>query len=107
MDLSINEYATGKGILQYPNAYEAFPQTIKPTDPTVVEENGHKLIKAGTIWPSNDEHAEGVVLNTTDVTNGEAQVALLYMGTVNVKRLPAKPETFAQAALPRITWFGL
>lgn len=107
MDLSINEYATDKGILQHPNAYEAFPQTIKPTDTTVVEENGRKLIKAGTIWPSNDENAKGIVLNTTDVTDGDAQVALLYMGTVNVKRLPAKPNTFAQAALPRITWFSL
>lgn len=105
MDLYTTEYETSKGILQHPNAYEATPIMIKPTDTCVTAVDGRKVVKAGTIVPSNDAKARGVALQDYDVTDGERPVAAVYMGTVNVSKLPTAPDETAKTALPRITWY--
>ena len=103
MDLYTTEYETSKGILQHPNAYEATPIMIKPTDTCVATVDGRKVVKAGTIVPSNDAKARGVALQDYDITDGERPVAAVYMGTVNVSKLPTAPADTAKTALPRIT----
>ena len=105
MDLYTTEYETSKGILQHPNAYEATPIMIKPTDTCVTAVDDRKVVKAGTIVPSNDAKARGVALQDYDVTDGERPVAAVYMGTVNVSKLPTAPAETAKTALPRITWY--
>ena len=105
MDLYTTNYETSKGILQHPNVYEATPIMIKPTDACVTAVDGRKIVKAGTIVPSNDAKARGVALQDYDVTDGERPVAAVYMGTINVSKLPTTPADAAKTALPRITWY--
>lgn len=106
MDLYTTKYETSEGILQHPNAYEATPIMIKPTNTCVTDVDGRKVVKAGTIVPSNDAKARGVALQDYDVTDGERPVAAVYMGTVNVSKLPTAPDENAKTALPRITWYA-
>lgn len=105
MDLYTTNYETSKGILQHPNVYEATPIMIKPADACVTAVDGRKIVKAGTIVPSNDAKARGVALQDYDVTDGERPVAAVYMGTINVSKLPTAPADAAKTALPRITWY--
>ena len=101
-------YGTSKGILMYPDNYQAFPQTFDKTTHAalVADVEGRSIIKAGTIFPANDATAKGIVFTDVDVTDGAATGAVLFEGSVNVKKLPAAPATAAKTALPRITFFG-
>lgn len=101
-----NTFGTASGILMFPDNYQARPQTFQPTDSTAVTVGAKKVVKAGTIWPSNDTNAQGVVLYDVDVTNGTASGALLFEGSIKTSKLPAAPDAAAIAALPRITFFG-
>jgi hypothetical protein len=90
----------------FPDGYAAFPQTFDDTDPTVVIENGRKLIKAGTIWPSNGSLARGVIFYDCDVTDGTATGAVLFKAAIKISKIPAPPTTAARTALNDITWFA-
>ena len=46
------------------------------------------LLKAGTVFPANDETAIGLVFNDVDVTNGDAPGAVLVEGWIIEERLP-------------------
>lgn len=99
------EFSTPKQILMFPDKYQAFPQTFIPGDTTAVTVNGRSIIKAGTIWPANDDTARGVVFYDCDVTDGAAAGAVIFEAAIRVNRVPAAPSDEAKAALPRITWF--
>lgn len=52
-------------------------------------ENGRKLIKAGTIYPANDASAKGIVFQDVDITDGDAQEALMVGGVYLADKLSA------------------
>lgn len=65
----------------------------------VAHENGGKYIPMGTIWPTNDANAAGIVYEDIDVTNGNMPGSVVTRGTVYVDRLAASFGSGAKAAL--------
>lgn len=61
-----------------------------------------KVVKAGTVYPSNDGSAVGIVYEDVDVTNGDAMGSLVTGGVVYEDRLPAAIESTAEAVLTGI-----
>lgn len=72
----------------------------------LVLEDGEYLLKAGTIWPSNDQNAQGIVLRDVLVPSGCGGVtfALITHGRINPDYLPAAPTANAVSALNNITF---
>ena len=50
--------------------------------------NGRKYVKMGTIYPSNDGQAEGIVYEDVDVTTGDMPGSVVLKGVVYENRLP-------------------
>lgn len=93
------------GILKY-NDFKATAVTLKSADITA-DSNGKKIVKAGTPLPSAAAPV-GLLLHTTDVTDGDASVAAIYEGAVDNKKLTKLGITITaavKAKLPRITFF--
>lgn len=67
-----------------------------------VDVDGRKIIKAGTIYPSNDSSAKGIVLEDVDVTNGDTVGSLMVEGYVLESRLHTAPDPQAKTALKEI-----
>lgn len=63
----------------------------------VVEENGRKIIKAGTIYPANDGTAKGIVFQDVDVTDGDKSEALMVGGVYLADKLSAVVSSSALA----------
>lgn len=63
------------------------------------ESDGTKYVKAGTIYPSNDTHAIGIVYEDTDVTNGNVAGSVVTKGEVIEGRLPVALDSDAKTAL--------
>lgn len=68
----------------------------------VADENGKKIVKAGTVLPKNDTTAKGILFHDVDVTHGPQPGALMVEGYVLEARLPVAPETTAKTALKEI-----
>mgnify|MGYP006958176403 CR=1 FL=1 len=71
------------------------------------DDDGNKIVKAGTPFPSNDENCEGYVLEDVDVTNGDAPGAVVFEGTLDNAKLTANGITVdpdAKSATPRVTF---
>lgn len=60
---------------------------------------GGKFVKAGTIYPANDETAEGIVYEDVDVTSGDMPGSVVTAGVVFEDRLPQVVATAAHLAL--------
>lgn len=67
-------------------------------------ENGRKIVPAGTILPANDATAEGILLTDVDVTEGPQPGALVVEAYVIAERLPAAPTAEAKEALKEIKY---
>lgn len=63
------------------------------------DEYGYKTVKSGTIYPSNDTNAKGIVYADTDVTHGERAASIITGGRIYKSKLPAAPITAAETAL--------
>lgn len=63
---------------------------------------GRKIVKAGTILPSNDAQAKGILLEDVDVTAGDGFGAFLISGIVLAGCLPEVPQETAKTALKEI-----
>ena len=96
------DYSTGKQILVFPDHYVCVAHTFAKDDAAAITEDGRKIIKAGTIYPTNDASAKGIVFNDMDVTNGDATGALLIHGFVKTAALTATPAAAAKTALKMI-----
>jgi hypothetical protein len=74
----------------------------------IVSDSGDGLVTAmpqtALVSHANVSVPEGVLFNDVDVTSGPAPCAMLYMGSVEVSRLPKAPSTAQIAALPRISF---
>ena len=104
MRFETENYGSEKTILAFPDHYVAMPQYFEKGSSLAVEENGRKIIKGGTIYPSNDANAVGVVFQDLDVTNGDANGAVILHGFININRIPVAPTTAAMTALNNITF---
>lgn len=60
---------------------------------------GGKYVKAGTVYPSNDANAIGLVYEDVDVTNGDMPGSVVTKGVVYEDRLPQTVSTAAHLAL--------
>lgn len=91
-------YDSAKHILAMPDHYVSIARkATKATEAgdMVVKEGDRFIIKAGTIYPSNDNKAIGVVLQDYDVTESDASMAIVLHGFIRVDRLPARPSDAA------------
>lgn len=94
-------YDSAKHILAMPDHYVSIARkATKATKATetggmVVKEGDRFIIKAGTIYPSNDNKAIGVVLQDYDVTESDASMAIVLHGFIRVDRLPTLPSDAA------------
>ena len=102
IEFKTQDYSTGKQILVFPDHYVCVAHTFLKGDAAATTEDGRKVIKAGTIYPTNDASAIGIVFNDMDVTNGDATGAILVHGFVKTAALPNEPETAAKSALKMI-----
>lgn len=84
-------YDSAKHILAMPDHYVPIARKATKADGMVVKEGDRFIIKAGTIYPSNDNKAIGVVLQDYDVTESDASMAIVLHGFIRVDRLPTLP----------------
>lgn len=101
------DYTTGKQILVFPDHYVGVAQTFNQNDAAAVTVDGRKIIKAGTIYPANDETALGVVFYDVDVTDGDQNGTIIIHGFIKKAALPANPSANAKTALKAIQFFPL
>lgn len=75
-------------------------QTRQMTEDMATEgENGEKVVVTGTIFPANDETAEGIVYEPIDVSNGDMPGSVVTKGTIYEDRLPVAVDEDAKTAL--------
>ena len=83
-----------------PKTY-TIPQSMGEVDP----DTGRTIVKCGTVYPSNDADAIGIVYPNGpdcyvyDVTDGDVEGAVMIAGRVLTNRLPEAPDLAAVAAL--------
>lgn len=63
---------------------------------------GKKIVKAGTVIPSNDGNAVGICHYDVDVTNGDMSGAIVIHGFIKEASMPEAPTDAAKAVLPQI-----
>lgn len=65
----------------------------------VTADDGAKYVPMGTIYPSNDANAIGIVYEDVDVTSGDMPGSVVTAGTVYTDKLPTAPAEAAKTAL--------
>jgi hypothetical protein len=63
------------------------------------QDGNRVIVPAGTIFPSNDSHAVGILLDPVDVTYGDHEGAVIVGGHLYGNRLPAAPADAAKTAM--------
>lgn len=58
-----------------------------PASMGVADEYGNKIVAAGTVFPSNDGSAVGIVFDDVDVTHGDHEGSVMLAGRVLKERL--------------------
>lgn len=101
------DYTTGKQILVFPDHYVGVAQTFLKGDTAATDVDGRKIVKAGTIYPSNDAKALGVVLNDVDITDGDGAGSLIIHGFIKTGAIPVIATTAAKNALKNIQFLPL
>lgn len=101
------DYTTGKQILVFPDHYVGVAKTFAKNDSAAATVDGRKIIKAGTIYPSNDSNAIGVVFYDVDVTDGDQNGTLIVHGFIKTGAIPANPTSDAKSALKGVQFFPL
>ena len=96
-DTTARVYAPGWFLADNENC-ERKTRTISATGATTTASGG-KYVKAGTIYPSNDANAVGIVYEDVDVTFGNMPGSVVLSGVVYASRLPVTIEQAAQTAL--------
>lgn len=105
------EYGNNLEILKLVDHYVAVPTPVLAAG--AVEENGKKIVKAGSILDVNgaivnDGTAVGVLLHDVDVTYGNANGTLVIHGFIDGTKLPVAELAEATVkALPMIKFFDV
>jgi len=97
-----NSYTTPTQILVFPDHYVAKAQNFAKDHSLSVVVEGRDIVKAGTIFPANDETAEGIVFTDLDVTDGDKVGAILLHAFVKTSALPEAPTDAARRQLKGI-----
>ena len=101
------DFTQSKGILKY-FPYEGAACIVPQSMASVADENGQKIVKAGTPFPSNNESCKGYLLEDVNVTMGDAPGTYVYQGSIDTEKVKANGvtvEATAKAATPRVTFF--
>lgn len=101
------DFTQSKGILKY-FPYEGAACIVPQSMASVADENGQKIVKAGTPFPSNNESCKGYLLEDVNVTMGDAPGTYVYQGSIDNEKVKANGvtvEATAKAATPRVTFF--
>lgn len=88
-------YDSAKPILAMPDHYVSIARKATKDSSMAAKEGDRFIIKAGTIYPSNDNNAIGVVLQDYDVTESDASMAIVLHGFIRADRLPYSPSAAA------------
>lgn len=108
---SVEYGAPAKQILATPDHYVGIgfkhPIATQGTPGLAVLQEGRYVVKAGTIYPSNDSNAIGIVLNDYDVTDGDAMMSVVIHGFIKTAALPVIPSANALAALKQLTFLPI
>lgn len=70
-----------------------------PASGATTADNGGKYVKMGTVFPSNDANAVGIVYEDVDVTTGNMPGSVVTKGVVYKDRLPVALAATAETAL--------
>lgn len=97
-------YGGTKEIRKHTHSVEIPFMVTSTTTGVQTNEAGEKYIPAGTILPSNDTNAVGVVLNDTVVQYGDCACSLVIHGFIDLTKLPTAPAAAAKTALKLITF---
>ena len=101
------DFTQSKGILKY-FPYEGAACIVPQSMASVADENGQKIVKAGTPFPSNNASCKGYLLEDVNVTMGDAPGTYVYQGSIDNEKVKANGvtvEATAKAATPRVTFF--
>lgn len=81
--------------------YQSFTTQVSDVG-IVANEDGRKVVPAGTILPANDATAKGILFTDTDVTEGPQPGALIVEGYILEARLPVVPSLEAKEEMKEI-----
>lgn len=102
----VRDFTQSKGILKF-FPYEGAACVVTQASVTVADENGMKIAKAGTPYPSNDAECLGYLIDDVDVTQGDAPGTYVYQGTIDWEKVTALSiADAARKATPRVTFYG-
>ena len=102
----VRDFSQEKGILKF-FPYEGAACLVTKASVSSPDENGRKIAKAGTPFPSNDEKCVGYLLHDVDVTQGDAPGTYVYQGTIDWTKVTGLSITDnARSATPRVTFYG-
>ena len=79
-------------------------QVDENTVGVITDDLGHKVVPAGTVFPSNDGKAKGITIHEVNVSNGPQPVGLIVEGWLLAQRLPVMPTDEAMEAMTSIKW---
>ena len=101
-----HDFEQSKTILKF-FPFKGAPCLVPAADVTA-DDNGNKIVKAGTPFPANDETCLGYLLSDVDVTQGDAPGTYVYEGTIDVAKLTENEievEDAAKAATPKVNFY--
>ncbi|KGL46043.1 hypothetical protein DUK53_08690 [Listeria sp. SHR_NRA_18] len=81
---------------------QAFTYQADTNMVTDADDKGRKVLVAGSVYPSNDDKAVGIVYDDVDVTDGSQPVSVIVEGYILEKRLPVAPVAAAKTAMKEI-----
>lgn len=85
--------------------YISFTEQVdENTAGVITDDLGHKVVPAGTVFPSNDGKAKGITIHEVNVSNGPQPVGLIVEGWLLAQRLPVMPTDEAMKAMTSIKW---
>lgn len=94
------KYTSGKNILA--SEVGLVLKTRELTQSMATEEDGYKIIKAGTVFPANNSTAVGIVFEDVDMTYDEKRPgSVIIAGRVIEDNLPVTVDTEAKTALEK------
>lgn len=100
-----HEYGQNKTILKFFDYKGA--ACVVPESMGVEQEDGSKVVVAGTPFPSNDDKALGVLLADVDVTQGDAAGTYIYKGILDPDKLEGVTiSDDAKKAMPNVQIYG-
>lgn len=102
----VRDFSQEKGILKF-FPYEGAACLVTQASVSSPDENGRKIVKAGTPFPSNDAECKGYLLHDVDVTMGDAPGTYVYQGTIDWEKVKTLSiADAARTATPRVTFYG-